>query len=74
MADLLPNRATLTAGVVMAATAYASSFLINRAGSQVASLPGFKFIANIESQGVMESSLGLILLEILTQMIARRLL
>lgn len=73
MADLLPNRAMITMGVVSAITAYSASFLVNRA-PQLASIPGFKFIANVEQQGLMESSAGLIVLEILTQMIARRVL
>lgn len=68
---LLPTQKALTEGAVVAATAFGASFVVNRMGSQLAGIPGFKFISEIEKNGFMESSIGLIILVLLSMAVGR---
>ena len=60
-------------GVTMAGTAFGISFLVNRFGPQLANVPGFKFISNVEKDGLLESSVGIILLSMVAMFVGRML-
>lgn len=68
---LLPSRNAVNMALVTAGTAYGASFAVNRLGSQLAAIPGFKFLSEIEKQGVVEASVGVGLLSLLSMMVAK---
>jgi hypothetical protein len=63
---LMPTQTDLALGGTVALSAYGLSFIVNQWGTQLAAIPGFKFISKVEMDGPIEASLGLILVVLIS--------
>ena len=67
----LPGSQDITNAGVMVGGAFVISWLVNQFAPQLNAVPGFKFIASIQNEGILESGLGILIVSILSRWLAR---